>query len=386
MASSRRLEIPNGTFAQVSLGEDFGSIYHISGGNVAYVQANALPTTYDNTTAVSGTTSAGSSPMPYGGLGDSNLYAYALSGDAVLGIAPSSGSSGGIGGGSGSAYVLGPTKNAFDVGSGSLADAQASLDSYTAGHSGWVAFYDDYPTLQVMLLYTEGGEDAVSYASRADGAWRLTSTVKAIRGSKGDTGDPGPKGDTGDPGPKGDKGDPGSGDVDSVVGGNQIIVNNSDQKNPVVSFDPIVQNFVGVSRVTQDITRNTSVLVAFEVLKQAADISISNNNTELSGIIGGLHSISMTLGVEPNSTAVDLEVWAEAYRYGDWQEVEDASLVIKLPYDRTTVTYTLAGVFLAANWKLRFRMRTYADNIRLEPYTTHTGATVPSATISIVKV
>ena len=277
----------------------------------------------------------------------------------------------------GGGFSLGPTKNIFDAGSGSLADAQASLESYTSSHSGWLTNYDGDKNLCVILLYTEDGEPTASYSSRVNGEWRLKSTVKAIRGSKGDTGDPGPKGDTGDPG---------SGNVDSVVAGNQIIVNDADPKNPVVSFDPIVQNFVGVSRVTQDITRNTSVLVAFEVLKQAANISISNNNTELSGIIGGLHSISMTLGVEPNSTAVDLEVWAEAYRYGDWQEVEDASLVIKLPYDRTTVTYTLAGVFLAANWKLRFRMRTYADNIRLEPYTTHTGATVPSATISIVKV
>ena len=277
----------------------------------------------------------------------------------------------------GGGFSLGPTKNIFDVGSGSLADAQASLESYTSGHSGWLTNYDGDKNLCVILLYTEDGEPTASYSSRVNGEWRLKSTVKAIRGSKGDTGDTGPKGDTGDPG---------SGDVDSVVAGNQIIVNNADSKNPVVSFDPIVQHFVGVSRVTQDITQNTNVSVKFEVGKQVVGISTSNNDTEISGSIGGLHTISLTLGVEPNSTSVDLEMWVEAYRDGAWHEVEDASLVIKLQYDRTPVTYTLPGVSLLADWKLRFKIRTAAPNIKLEPDTTHTGATVPSAMLGIVKI
>ena len=295
--------------------------------------------------------------------------------------------SGGSGGGGG--FSLGPEKNIFDVGSGSLADAQLSLNSYTSSHSGWLTNYDGDKNLCVILLYTEDGEQTASYSSRVNGEWRLKSTVKAIRGDKGDTGDKGDegeKGDTGDTGAKGDKGDPGSGDVDSVVEGNQIIVNNADPKNPVVSFDPIVQHFVGASRVTQDITQNTNVSVKFEVGKQVVGTSTSNNNTEISGSIGGLHSISMTLGVEPNSTSVDLEVWVEAYRDGAWHEVEDASLVIKLQFDRTPVTYTLAGVSLLSDWKLRFKMRTAAPNIKLEPDTTHTGATVPSAMIAIVKI
>ena len=178
----------------------------------------------------------------------------------------------------------------------------------------------------------------------------------------------------------------GSGGVDSVVAGNQIIVNSADSKNPVVSFDPIVQHFVGVSRVTQNITQNTNVSVKFEVGKQVVGTSTSNNDTEISGSIGGLHTISLTLGVEPNSTSVDLEMWVEAYRDGAWHEVEDASLVIKLQFDRTPVTYTIPGVSLLADWKLRFKVRTAAPNIKLEPDTTHTGATVPSAMLGIVKI
>ena len=55
---------------------------------------------------------------------------------------------GGVGGG----FSLGPEKNIFDVGSGSLADAQLSLNSYTSSHSGWLTNYDGDKNLCVILL------------------------------------------------------------------------------------------------------------------------------------------------------------------------------------------------------------------------------------------
>lgn len=88
MADSIRLPVPNNTFVQVNSGETFGSIYHISGGDVVYLQASVPPIDYDNTIAVAARSSAGDLLPPYSGLGASNLYAYALNGDAEIGVAP----------------------------------------------------------------------------------------------------------------------------------------------------------------------------------------------------------------------------------------------------------------------------------------------------------
>ena len=88
MADSIRIPISKGEFAQVNNGEAYGSIYHISGGDVVYLQAANLPVVYDENAAIIGRSSAGELLPPYSGLGSSNLYAYALTGDAEIGVAP----------------------------------------------------------------------------------------------------------------------------------------------------------------------------------------------------------------------------------------------------------------------------------------------------------
>lgn len=88
MADSIRKPVPSNTWVKVNGTETFGTIYHISGGPVVYVQSATIPTVYDDAVAVIGKSKAGELMPPYTGLGTTGLYAYALSGDAVLGIAP----------------------------------------------------------------------------------------------------------------------------------------------------------------------------------------------------------------------------------------------------------------------------------------------------------
>ena len=88
MADSIRLQVPKKTFVKVNGTEKFGSIYHISGGDVAYVQASSTPASFNETTATIMTSRMGQLLPPYNGLGTSNLYAYALNESAVLGVAP----------------------------------------------------------------------------------------------------------------------------------------------------------------------------------------------------------------------------------------------------------------------------------------------------------
>jgi len=96
-----------------------------------------------------------------------------------------------IGSGGGGGFKLGPTQNIFDAGTGGLSAAEALRDSYASSNPSWLAEYDDNEDLNILLLYTDGGQPSAVYNVRGGGDWRTNTSTKGLRGPKGDTGDDG---------------------------------------------------------------------------------------------------------------------------------------------------------------------------------------------------
>lgn len=82
-----------------------------------------------------------------------------------------------------------------------------------------------------------------------------------IQGAKGDQGDQGDKGDKGD---KGDPGDPGV--VQSVVGGTDINVDNTDPVNPIVNLDEAIRNNMEAIRYENRVMVDGGEVLGFDEL------------------------------------------------------------------------------------------------------------------------
>lgn len=87
MASTKVL-LTRGEWKAITTTDKEGSIFHNSGGNVAYLEADTLPVGFDEDTPISGRTQLGDERQYYGIASTDLLYAYAVDSDASLTVTP----------------------------------------------------------------------------------------------------------------------------------------------------------------------------------------------------------------------------------------------------------------------------------------------------------
>lgn len=90
--ASTQIALTQGVWTQVTTDKTEGSIYHTHGNTrVIYLEAPTAPTGFDDSTPVSGFSSAGTELPFYGISATDFIFAYAINGDAKITLTPAAG-------------------------------------------------------------------------------------------------------------------------------------------------------------------------------------------------------------------------------------------------------------------------------------------------------